>query len=83
MSDSKERHFLLSVMIPVSGENYIKNLHYTIPKGATLPRMGDIRHNLKNFYQPSPKTVEVLAISEISEEDARTLFAGVDHKFAF
>lgn len=83
MSDLKERHFLLTVMIPVNDENYMKNLHYVIPGDATLPRLGDIKHNLKKFYQPNPKTVEILSISEISEEDAKTLFDGLDRKFSF
>ena len=83
MSDLKKRHFLLSVMIPVNNENHIKNYHYVIPENTTLPDMRNIRHNVRNSLRPTPRTVEILAISEIREEDAKTLFAGIDRKFTF
>lgn len=83
MSDLKERHFLLSFMVPFNGENHIKMYHYVIPENTTLPAIGDIIHNLKKFMQPNPRTVEILAISEIAEKDAKTLFARIDRKFTF
>lgn len=83
MSDLKERHFLLSFMAPLDGENHIKQYHYTIPANTTLPDMRMIRHKIRESLRPSPRTLEILAISEISAEDAKTLFAGTDYKFTF
>lgn len=83
MSDLKERHFLLSFMVPLDDENHIKQYHYVIPENATLPDIRMIRHHIEKSLRPSPRTIDILAVSEISAEDAKTFFAETDYIFTF
>lgn len=81
--NKEDRHFLLTCSFPHNGGSYFRNFHYVRKNGASLPPLREIRHSLRTFLQPNPRTLDIISLCEIDNSEASIFFEGMQEPLPF